>query len=113
SSSGMGFFRLVDDRRIVATGLAEAIHRGLISPLQVHGTFSQFRQQLSAEVPRYRGGRFEDSVGARTTAYSVATTRRLVDQAEELGEKLDGIVGRLDTLEANMQGNGLHEREDR
>ena len=112
SSSGMGFFRLVDDRRIVATGLAEAIHRGLISPLQVHVTFSQFHQQLSAEVPRYRGQRFEDLVGARTTAYSVATIRRLVDQAGELGEKLDGLVGRLDTLEANMQGNGLHERED-
>ncbi len=113
SSSGMGFFRLVDDRRIVATGLAEAIHRGLISPLQVHVTFSQFHQQLSAEVPRYRGERFEGLVGARTTAYSVASIRRLVDQAGELGEKLDSVVGRLDTLEANIQGDGLHERQDR
>ena len=113
SSSGMGFFRLVDDKRIVATGLAEAIHRGLISPLQIHVTFSQFHQQVSAEVPRYRGQRFEDLVGARTTAYSVATIRRLVDQAGELGEKLDDMVGRLDALEASMQGNGLHEREDR
>ena len=99
SSSGTEFFRLVDDKRIVATGLTEAIGRRLLSPSQVHLTFSEFLRQLSAEVPRYRARRFEDLVGARTSSYSVATIRRLVEQAEDLGEKLNGMVRRLETLE--------------
>lgn len=114
SSSGMEFFRVADDKKIVATGLAVAIQRRLLSAAQVHLTFSQFHRRLLAEVPRYRARRFEDLVGARTSAFSVATIRRLADQTGDLGEKLNGIVrrldtleglaGRLDTLEANVKG---------
>lgn len=106
SSSGTEFFRLVDDKRIVATGLTEAIRRRLLSPSQVHLTFNELRRQLSAQVPRYQARRFEDLVGTRTSAYTVTTIRRLVDQAGDLGEKLNGVVGRVDALE------GLAERLD-
>lgn len=99
SSTGMGFFSLVDDKRIVVTGIPEAIRRRLLSPSQVHLAFNEFRRQLSALVPQYRARRFEDLVGARTNANSVATIRRLVDQTAEFGEKLNDIVKRLDTLE--------------
>jgi len=106
ASSGTEFFLLVDDKRIVAKGLAEAIQRRLLSPSQVHLTFNEFRRQLAAQVPRYRPRRFEDLVGTRTSAYTVATIRRLVDQAADMGEKLNGIAERLDTLEGltNVKG---------
>jgi len=103
SSSGTEFFRVEDDKRIVATGLAQAIQRGLLSPSQVHLTFGEFRRQLLAQVPRYRERGFEELVGARTSAYSVATIRRLVDQAEGLAEKLGEITGRLGPLEASVK----------
>lgn len=103
SSSGTEFFRVEDDKRMVATGLAQAVQRGLLSPSQVHQTFGEFRRQLSAQVPAYRERGFEELVGARTAAYSVATIRRLVEQASELEEKVGGITGRLDTLEASVK----------
>jgi len=103
SNSGTEFFRVEDDKRMVATGLAQAVQRGLLSPSQVHLTFGEFRRQLSAQVPGYRGRGFEELVGARTAAYSVATIRRLVDQASNLEEKVGGITGRLDTLEASVK----------
>jgi len=73
TSSGTEFFRVEDDKRVVATGLAQAVQRGLLSPAQVHQTFGEFRRQLSAQVPAYRERGFEELVGARTAAYSVAT----------------------------------------
>jgi len=103
SNSGTEFFRVEDDKRIVATGLAQAVQRGLLSPFQVHLTFGEFRRQLSAQVPLYRERGFEELVGARTSAYSVATIRRLVEQASDLEETLGGITGRLDILEANVK----------
>lgn len=103
SNSGTEFFRVEDDKRIVATGLAQAIQRGLLSPSQVHLTFGEFRRQLAAQVPRYRERGFEELVGARTSAYSVATIRRLVDQAGGLEEKLGEIAGRLEPLEASVK----------
>lgn len=113
SSSGTEFFRLEDDKRIVAKGLTEAIRRRFLSPSQVHLTFNELSRQLSGQVPRYQARRFEDLVGTRTSAYTVTTIRRLVDQAGDLGAKLDGIAGqvdaleglaaRLDTLEANVK----------
>jgi len=103
SNSGTEFFRVEDDKRMVATGLAQAVQRGLLTPSQVHQTFGEFRRQLSAQVPGYRERGFEDLVGARTAAYSVATIRRLVDQASDLEEKVGGITGRLDTLEASVK----------
>lgn len=105
SNSGTEFFRVEDDKRIVATGLAQAIQRGLLSPSQVHLTFGEFRRHLSAQVPRYRERGFDELVGARTSAYTVATIRRLVGQASGLEEDLVGITGRLDTLEATVKQN--------
>ena len=103
SSSGTEFFRVEDDKRIVATGLAQAVQRGLLSPSQVHLTFGEFRRQLSAQVPGYRERGFEELVGLRTAAYSVATIRRLVEEASGLEEKLAGITGRMDNLEASVK----------
>jgi len=103
SNSGTEFFRVEDDKRMVATGLAQAVQRGLLSPSQVHLTFGEFRRQLSAQVPGYRERGFEELVGARTAAYSVATIRRLVDQASGLEQKLAGITGRMDTLEDSVK----------
>lgn len=99
SSSGMGFFRIVDDKSIVATGLSGAIRRGLLAPSQGHLTFNEFRRELSAQIPQYQERRFEDLVGARTNAYSVATIRNLVGEAGDLRERLGGLARRLDPLE--------------
>lgn len=103
ASSGMEFFRLVDDRRIAATGLADALRRKLLSPHQVHLTYNEFFRRLSAEVPLFRAQSFADLVSARTSAYTVATVARLAERYEEVGRAQADISRRLDQAETKMQ----------
>ncbi len=100
ASSGMEFFRLVDDRRIEAPGLAQALRRKLLSPHQVHLTYNEFIRRLSAQVPLYRAQSFADLVSARTSAYTVATVASLAEQSEDAKQAQADISTRLDELEA-------------
>jgi len=103
ASSGMEFFRLVDDRRIEAPGLAQALRRKLLSPHQVHLTYNEFIRRLSAQVPLFRPQSFADLVSARTSAYTVATVASQVEQSEDVKQAQADISTRLDELEAQAR----------
>ncbi len=103
ASSGMEFFRLVDDLRIEAPGLAQALRRKLLSPHQVHLTYNEFIRRLSAQVPLYRAQSFADLVSARTSAYTVATVASLAEEYEGVRREQADILRRIDEAETKMQ----------
>lgn len=104
ASSGMEFFRLVDDRRIEATGLSAALQRKLFSPHQVHVTYNEFFRRLVAEVPQHRAQSLVELVSTSTSAYTVATVANLVEEFEGVERAQEDIAGRLERLEAQIRG---------
>ena len=104
ASSGMEFFRLVDDRRIEAPGLSAALQRKLFSPHQVHLTYNEFFRRLVAEVPQHRAQSLAELVSTSTSAYTVATVASLVEEFEGVERAQGDIAGRLERLEAQIRG---------
>jgi len=103
SCSGMEFFRIVDDRRIVAAGLADALRRKLLSPYQVHLTYNELFRQMSAQVPLYRPQPLAELVSARISAYTVSTISRLAEQVDQIVQGQEKFSARLDSVEARVQ----------
>lgn len=103
SCSGMEFFQLVDDRRIVAAGLADALRRRLLSPYQVHLTYNELFRHMSATVPLYQPQPLAELVSVRTSAYTVSTISRLAGQVDEMARDHEKFSARLDSMEARVQ----------
>ena len=103
SSSGMEFFQIVDDKRILISGLAGAIKKKLISARQIQITFEQFLTRLEAEVPGYKPLSLIDLIESGSRAYSVSTSTKILEQAGRMEKEISSFNSRLKAVQEDLK----------
>ena len=114
SSAGMEFFKVSDNQRITAPGLANAIRRKLMSAHQIQITFTEFLRNLVSEAPDYQPLSLRSLTEVGSQEYAVAEVTKLVEQTavfadslsaiqnslEEINEKIEALSSRIEKLES-------------
>ncbi len=103
SSAGMEFFKVSDNQRITAPGLANAIRRKLMSAHQIQITFNEFLRNLVSEAPDYQPLSLRSLTETGSQEYAVAEVTKLVEQTADFGDALSAIQNSLAETNANIE----------
>ena len=103
SSAGMEFFKVSDNQRITAPGLANAIRQKLMSAHQIQITFTEFLRKLVSEVPDYKPLSLRSLTETGSQEYAVSEVTKLVEQTVDFGDSLSAIQNSLEETNANIE----------